>query len=130
MAYILGDQEFYGHLFHVSPAVLIPRPETEHLVEKALQWCRGQNVDQPSILDLCSGSGCVGLSIALELPGARVTLSELSREAAAVARQNRNTHGLEHRVDVVEGDLFAPMAPGQTFDLIVANPPYVEESLS
>ena len=128
VAYILGDQEFYGHLFHVSPAVLIPRPETEHLVEKALQWCRGQNVDQPSILDLCSGSGCVGLSIALELPGARVTLSELSPEAAAVARQNRNAHGLEHRVDVVEGDLFAPMAPGQTFDLIVANPPYVEES--
>jgi release factor glutamine methyltransferase len=128
VAYILGDQEFYGHLFKVSPAVLIPRPETEHLVEKALDWCRAKELKTPKILDLCTGSGCVGLTVALEIPGAEVTLSELSPEAKSVALQNRDDHGLQGRVQVLEGDLFEPINPGQSFDLILANPPYVEES--
>ena len=128
VAYILGDQEFYGHLFQVSPAVLIPRPETEHLVEKALEWCRANELKSPKILDLCTGSGCVGLTVALEIPGAEVTLSELSPEAKSVALQNRNHHGLQDRVQVLEGDLFEPVAGAQPFDLILANPPYVEES--
>ena len=128
VAYILGDQEFYGHLFKVSPAVLIPRPETEHLVEKAIDWCRAKQLDAPKVLDLCTGSGCVGLTVALEIPGAEVTLSELSSEAKSVAEQNCNDHGLQDRVQVLEGDLFESVLDGQRFDLILANPPYVEES--
>ena len=128
VAYILGDQEFYGHLFKVSPAVLIPRPETEHLVEKAIDWCRAKQLDAPKVLDLCTGSGCVGLTVALEIPGAEVTLSELSSEAKSVAQQNSNDHGLQDRVQVLEGDLFESVLDGQRFDLILANPPYVEES--
>jgi release factor glutamine methyltransferase len=128
VAYILGDQEFYGHLFQVSPAVLIPRPETEHLVEKALQWCRIAGLSAPKILDLCTGSGCVGLTLALELPQASVTLSDLSSEALAMATRNAVAHGLESRVCLLEGDLFQPLSPGECFDLILANPPYVEES--
>lgn len=128
VAYILGDQEFYGHLFQVSPAVLIPRPETEHLVEKALQWCRIAGFSAPKILDLCTGSGCVGLTLALELPQASVTLSDLSSEALAMATRNAAAHGLEGRVCLLEGDLFQPLPPGECFDLILANPPYVEES--
>lgn len=128
VAYILGDQEFYGHLFQVSPAVLIPRPETEHLVEKALEWCRAGTLAAPKVLDLCTGSGCVGLTLALELPHAKVTLSDLSSEALAMATRNTSVHGLEHRVRLLEGDLFQPLGPGECFDLILANPPYVEES--
>ena len=130
VAYILGDQEFYGHLFKVSPAVLIPRPETEHLVEKALDWCRLKKLAAPQILDLCTGSGCVGLTVALELPAAQVTLSELCPEAKSIAQQNRDVHGLEKRVQVLEGDLFESITAGQTFDLVLANPPYVEESFA
>ena len=128
VAYILGDQEFYGHLFKVSPAVLIPRPETEHLVEKALEWCRAGGLTAPKILDLCTGSGCVGLTLALELPGASVTLSDLSPEALDIATANAGTHGLQNRVHLIEGDLFQPLSPGEPFDLVLANPPYVEES--
>ena len=128
VAYILGDQEFYGHLFKVSPAVLIPRPETEHLVEKALDWCRIEKLQSPKILDLCTGSGCVGLTLALELPRAEVTLSELSPEAKAVAEENRALHSLSERVRVLEGDLFEALGAGETFDMILANPPYVETS--
>ena len=128
VAYILGDQEFYGHLFQVSPAVLIPRPETEHLVEKALGWCRERGIDSPKILDLCTGSGCVGLALALELPKASVTLTDLSPEALAVARHNADTHDVDKRVRFFEGDLFEPLPDGERFDLVLANPPYVEES--
>ncbi|MBT6178274.1 MAG: peptide chain release factor N(5)-glutamine methyltransferase [Deltaproteobacteria bacterium] len=128
VAYILGDQEFYGHLFQVSPAVLIPRPETEHLVEKALGWCRERGTDSPKILDLCTGSGCVGLTLALELPRASVTMSDLSLEALAVAKHNAESHDLDERVRVFEGNLFEPLPDGERFDLILANPPYVEES--
>ena len=128
VAYILGDQEFYGHLFQVSPAVLIPRPETEHLVEKALGWCRERGTDSPKILDLCTGSGCVGLTLALELPKASVTLTDLSPEALAVARHNADTHDVDKRVRFFEGALFEPLPDGERFDLVLANPPYVEES--
>nr|ADD93997.1 hemK protein [uncultured marine bacterium MedDCM-OCT-S11-C310] len=128
VAYILGDQEFYGHLFQVSPAVLIPRPETEHLVEKALGWCRDRGTDSPKILDLCTGSGCVGLTLALELPKASVTLTDLSPEALAVARHNADTHDVDERVRFFEGDLFESLPEGERFDLVLANPPYVEES--
>jgi len=128
VAYILGDQEFYGHLFSVGPSVLIPRPETEHLVEKALDWTKVNHCRAPKILDLCTGSGCVGLTLALEMPEAEVTLSDLCGEALTMAQENIRRHGLEKRVRVLESDLFQALDPGETFDLVLANPPYVEES--
>jgi release factor glutamine methyltransferase len=117
--YITGTQEFYGRSFAVTPAVLIPRPETEHLVESVLAL-------QPApkrVLDIGTGSGILAISLALEFPDAIVTATDISAEALAVARQNARSLGA-NRVQFVESDLFAALAD-ERFDCIVANPPYV-----
>jgi release factor glutamine methyltransferase len=120
IAYLLGRREFYGREFKVTPAVLIPRPETELLVETALaKVSRG---DTPRILDLGSGSGCVAITLALEL-GGEVTAVDLSSEALVVACDNAARLGA--RVDFVQSDWFSAVE-GQ-FELIVGNPPYVAE---
>lgn len=120
VAYLLGSREFYGREFRVTPAVLIPRPETELLVETALsKVSRG---DTPCVLDLGAGSGCVAITLALEL-GCAVTAVDVSAEALAVARDNAAWLGA--RVNFVESDWFA--AIDGEFDLIVGNPPYVAE---
>ncbi len=121
VAYLLGSREFYGREFRVTPAVLIPRPETELLVETALsKVSRG---DTPRILDLGAGSGCVAITLALEL-GCAVTAVDVSAEALAVARDNAARLGA--RVNFVKSDWFA--AIDGEFDLIVGNPPYVAEN--
>lgn len=122
-AYILGKREFYGRAFHVDARVLIPRPETEGLVELAL-------ADLPSdrelrVLDLCAGSGCVGLTVAAERPLARVDLVELDPGAAEVAGQNAAALGVADRSRILVGDLFSPVADQPPYDAIVGNPPYV-----
>ena len=119
--YILGSADFMGLRFKVDDAVLIPRQDTETLVEAALIDLR-QRPGQPALLDLCTGSGCVGLSLASLAPHARVTLSDLSPEALEIARANQRALGL--KVDVRQGDLFAAVA-GERFDVITANPPYI-----
>jgi release factor glutamine methyltransferase len=120
IAYLLGTREFYGREFKVSPAVLIPRPETELLVEVALaKVSRG---DTPRILDLGAGSGCVAITLARELDG-EVTAVDVSVEALAVARENATQLGA--RVNFIESDWFSNVE-GE-FDLIVGNPPYVAE---
>jgi release factor glutamine methyltransferase len=121
VAYLLGRREFYGREFAVSPSVLIPRPETELLVELGLIKLRG--VAAPRILDLGTGSGCVALSLALEIPDAQVTAADVSPAALAVARGNAERMGAV--VQFLESDWFAAL--GGRFDLIVANPPYVAE---
>ncbi len=122
VAYILGTKEFYGRSFEVCPGVFIPRPETELLVQLALEAIpRGGEV---RVLDLCAGSGAVGVTIAAERPGVQVDLVELSPQAAEVARRNAQKHA-PGRAAVVEGDLYAPLPPGQRYPVIVANPPYV-----
>lgn len=118
VAYILGQREFYGRVFKVSPAVLIPRPETEHLVEAALQ----QMPSGASVLDLCTGTGCVAITLKLERPDGSVTATDLSFDALAVAKAN--AAALNATVSFHPGDLFAPVV-GQRFDLIVSNPPYI-----
>ena len=118
VAYILGQREFYGRAFKVSPAVLIPRPETEHLVEAALQ----QMPAGASVLDLCTGSGCVAITLKLERPDGSVTATDLSFDALAVAKTN--AAALNATVSFHQGDLFAPVV-GQRFDIIVSNPPYI-----
>lgn len=120
IAYLTGVREFFGRPFTVTADVLIPRPETELLVEQALQHLRPE---QPSrVLDLGAGSGCIAVTIALERPHAIVTAIDRSPAALAVAR--RNAEALEARVRFLQGDWFAAV-PGETFDLIVGNPPYI-----
>jgi release factor glutamine methyltransferase len=120
IAYLVGRREFYGRDFNVTPAVLIPRPETELLVEVGLgKVSRGGT---PHVLDLGAGSGCVAITLALEL-GCEVTAVDVSADALAVARENAERLGA--RVDFIESDWFGAVT-GQ-FDLIVGNPPYVAE---
>ena len=121
VAYIFGEREFYGRLFAVDPRVLIPRPETEHLVELALEL---ELPPQPVILDLGTGSGCVAVTLACELPAAQLIATDVSHAALAVARVNARRHGVEHRVRLAAADLAQPLRLGG-FDLVVSNPPYV-----
>jgi release factor glutamine methyltransferase len=122
VAYITGEREFYSLAFKVTPAVLIPRPETELLVEAALERIPR---DAPyRVLELATGSGCVAVAIALHRPRARVTATDVSRDALAIARENAARHGAG--IELVESDWFSALA-GRRFDLIVANPPYVAE---
>lgn len=121
LQYILGEQAFYGYSFQVDMRVLIPRPETELLCERGLNWLSGR--PNARVLDLCTGSGALAVTLALECPTARVSASDLSPDALAVARENARTLGAE--LSFYEGDLFEPLA-GQCFDLIVSNPPYIE----
>jgi len=118
-AWLTGRREFLGHAFRVSPDVLVPRPETELVVEAALALLPPGG----ALLDLCTGSGCIAASAALARPDARVVATELSPEALAVARENGAALGA--KVEWLLGDLDAPVAAGKTFDVIVSNPPYV-----
>jgi len=120
--YITGEQEFYGLLLHVTPAVLIPRPETEHLVEAVLGVLPA---DRPlRILDIGAGSGAIAIALAVHLPRAQLTAVDLSPDALAVAVENAQRHGLAHRIRFVESDLLQALA-GERFDAIVSNPPYI-----
>lgn len=122
LAYLVGETEFRGRVFQVSPDVLIPRPETDVLIELALDKLKG--LDAPRILDLGTGSGIVAISLALECPAATLVAVDLEKGAISVARNNAGRLGA--RIDFRQGDWFAPVA-GERFDLIVSNPPYVAE---
>ena len=120
VAYITGEQWFYNRLFKVNRAVLIPRPETEQLVEFALMFLP----DAGRIADIGTGSGCIAVTLAAERPRVRVFAGDKSPLALRVARKNAVRHGVTGNVVLAEGDLLAPFT-GQTFDVIVSNPPYV-----
>jgi release factor glutamine methyltransferase len=123
--YITGTQEFYGRGFAVTPAVLIPRPETEHMVESVLALHPEPTRILPlRILDIGTGSGILAITLALELPNATVTATDISAAALPVARQNARSLGAKDRIRFVQSDLFAALAD-ERFDCIVANPPYV-----
>ncbi len=127
IAYILGVKEFWSLPFAVGPGVLIPRPETEALVEAVLDKI-SSDCRAPKILDLGTGCGAIALALASELPRARIWAIDRSPEALRAASRNVARLGLEHRVHVLGGDLFAPLrATGDNgrFDLIVSNPPYI-----
>jgi release factor glutamine methyltransferase len=121
MQHLTGVAPFWRHELRVTPDVLIPRPETEHLVEAALDWLKP--LERPVIVDVGTGSGCIALAIAAERPDATVHAVDLSAAALAVARDNAARLGLE-RVRFHEGDLLAPLK-GQAIDVVVSNPPYV-----
>ncbi|MDR2239861.1 MAG: peptide chain release factor N(5)-glutamine methyltransferase [Zoogloeaceae bacterium] len=126
IAYLTGRREFYGLDFHVTPDVLIPREETELLVDIAREAARedpsAQSMQPLRILDLGAGSGCLAVAVAKALPQARVTAVDASAAALAVARENAIRHDADIRW--LSGDWFAPLA-GECFDLILSNPPYV-----
>ena len=126
LAYILGQREFYGLELLVGPGVLVPRPETEHLVEEGLKLLAES--DAPKVLDLCTGSGAAALAIAANHPTARVVGTDLSETALGFARSNAKRLELSERVKWLAGDLWQPVAAmGGFFDMILANPPYVTE---
>ena len=124
IAYILGRREFFGLPFIVDRRVLIPRPDSEVLVETALNGTRDRHL-YGRALDLCTGSGCVAIAFAKARPTWRVTAVDLSPEAATVARENLLRAGVVNNLTVLEGDLFVPLPEGSEFELITANPPYI-----
>ncbi|WNG35798.1 peptide chain release factor N(5)-glutamine methyltransferase [Archangium minus] len=121
--YLTGVREFYNRPFKVDPRVLIPRPETELLVEAALHQLPK---DGPgTALDVCTGSGCIAISLAAERPQATVLATDLSPDACALARENAQALGVADRVTILQGNLYAPLPPDARFDLVVSNPPYI-----
>lgn len=128
--YITGETEFYGLPFGVTRDVLIPRPETEHVVEKVLELAASfaaPRIPAPRIVDVGTGSGAIAVTLASKLPNAAVTAIDLSPAALQVARDNATHNGVAERIRFVHGDLLAPVAK-QQFDIVVSNPPYVAES--
>ena len=125
VAYLVGRREFYSLNFKVTPDVLIPRPETETLVLDLVTTAKP--LESPTILDLGTGSGCIAIAAAHQLPNAQVMAIDQSPHALAVARENAVQHKVADRVRFLEGDLFAPLEPGTQFDVIASNPPYVAD---
>jgi release factor glutamine methyltransferase len=124
IAYLTGRREFWGLELEVSPAVLIPRPETELVVQKALERFPDRN-RALEIADVGAGSGCLAVTLAVERPAARVVAIDISADALAVAQKNADRHGVSDRIEFVVGNLLS--ATDRQFDLIVSNPPYVPE---
>lgn len=122
LQYILGAQEFFGLHFRVTPAVLIPRPETEHLVEAAITRLR--DMEQPHILDIGTGSGAIAVALAHNLPTAHVTAVDISAQALEIAAQNAKQNGVAERIRFIESDLLAAVST-ERFHAIVSNPPYI-----
>ena len=122
--YITGSAEFYRRRFSVDPRVLIPRPETEQLVVQAIEFVRERGIKTPRVADICTGSGAVAISLALEMPAAEVVATDISAGALYVARQNAGSLGAE--VGFFEGDLLDPLLDDRgRIDVIVSNPPYI-----
>lgn len=127
IAYLVGKTEFYSIEFEVTPDCLIPRPETELLVQRAIELLR-QRTGPHQVCDLCTGCGVIAVAIAKNVPDAKVIATDLSEAALGVAARNVKKHGLDERVELLHGDLFEPLIPQldmAPFDLIVCNPPYV-----
>jgi len=133
LQYIIGRQEFWGLDFIVRPDVLIPRPETELVVETALKAAEHgrrstEGVAPFTIVDLCTGSGCIAVSLAYEMRNARLFAIDTSGKALAIARENARKHGVSERIRFLEGDLFQPLEELDVrgrVDIVTANPPYI-----
>lgn len=123
IAYILGEREFYGRSFRVDRRVLVPRPETEVLVDVGLERTRAVSMCTRA-LDLCTGSGCIAITLARERPTSFVTATDISASALVLARQNALRLGA-YRVAFREGDLYDALADSARFDLVLSNPPYI-----
>ncbi len=125
VAYLVGRREFFSLMFEVTPDVLIPRPETESLVVRALDLAKSLKSESPHIADIGTGSGIIAITVAKHVKNCRVTAIDISPVALEVAKRNAAKHGVAERVDFVESDLFAQVPEAAKFDLILSNPPYV-----
>jgi len=128
IAYVVGEKEFFSLAFHVTRDVLIPRPETETLVEVIVDHCRRAKIDRPRIWDIGAGSGCIGIAILAQLPQAQALFTDISAAALAVARQNAERHRMLDRIQIAEAaGLALPdrAIAGEGFDVLVSNPPYI-----
>jgi release factor glutamine methyltransferase len=128
IAHLTGAKEFFSLEFKVTPDVLIPRPETEVLVERVIHLVRHGGDEIRSILDVGTGSGCIAISLAKNLPHVALFACDVSGPAIEVARRNAQRHRVPDRITFRLGDLFEPWEPKRLFDVIVSNPPYVAES--
>lgn len=131
LQYLLGETEFMSLTFRVSPAVLIPRQDTELLVEKCMELVgslSGQSSEALRVLDLCTGSGCIGVSVAHYCPAVTVVASDISLAALEVAVMNSEAVGVKNRMEFCRGDLFDAIGQEERFDIIASNPPYIESS--
>jgi release factor glutamine methyltransferase len=125
-AYIVGVREFWGIDFAVTPAVLIPRPETEFIVEEALEILNAFAIEAPKVADIGTGCGNIAISLAHELSGAKITATDVSREALAIAAGNAERYKVDDRIEFIETSYLDGV--DETFDLIAANPPYVKDT--
>jgi release factor glutamine methyltransferase len=128
--YLTGRQEFWGLEFEVGPGVLIPRPETEHVIEVALERLGARRAEPLRIADVGTGSGCIAIALARELPGAEIVATDISAAALDYAQRNADRHGVSNciqflKADLLEATIEAPKRAEGGFDLIVSNPPYV-----
>jgi release factor glutamine methyltransferase len=123
--YLTGEREFYGLAFHITPAVLIPRPETEVLVEKAIEIMRSLALPRTLFADIGTGSGCIAVSVARQIPSSIGWATDISAAALDVAHENAVRHGVANRIQFVRADLLDCFAPNACFDFILSNPPYV-----
>ncbi len=128
VAYIIGKKDFFGFTFQVNDNVLIPRPETELLVEEALKWFEKHKIENPKILDLGCGSGCIGISLLKKIPNATLISVDQSSEALEVAKKNGHNLGVADRAEFVHSDAMALKFDSNTFDMILSNPPYIAEN--
>ncbi len=124
LAYLTGQREFFGLDFHVSPEVLIPRPETEELVEAVLEWAGSRRKNPLRIVDVGTGSGAIAVTLAVKLPDAQITACDVSFAALSVARENARRHQVAQRMNFVHTSLLHGLTG--PFDVIVSNPPYVD----
>lgn len=125
VAYLVGRKEFYGLELKVSPAVLIPRPDSEHVVIECLTLAK--MMLHPRMVDMGTGSGNLAIAIAKHHATAELTAIDRSPEALKVAQENAAQHGLSERIRFLEGDLFGPLEAGEVFDVIFSNPPYIAD---
>ncbi len=123
VARILGEKEFYGLGFFLSAETLVPRPETELVVDLACDALKGR--DGPTLLDIGTGTGCIAIATLANQPDARAVAVDLSADALETARRNAGRHNLETRIDFRQGSWFAPIAGNERFDVLVSNPPYI-----
>jgi release factor glutamine methyltransferase len=123
VAYLVGRKEFFALEFEVNSSVLIPRPDTEHVVMECLRLAK--SMTRPRVLDLGTGSGNIAVTVAQQHKGAEVTAVDVSPDALTIAARNATRHGVAERIRFLPGDLFAPVPEGERFDFVVSNPPYI-----
>ncbi len=124
LQYIFGEWDFYGRSYYVGPGVLVPRADTETIVEACLEFLKDS--ENPEILDLCAGSGCIGITLAKEIPTAKVTMVEKYQEALRYTEKNIERNEAFNAV-ALQGDIFEKCGAGKQYDLIVSNPPYISD---